>query len=261
MFPLESLRRMAVLSSLFAIFAANAFAQDSFEILPGFENKMKYIEGGAFKMGDSFDVETGQYERPAHQVTLGGFYMSQFEVTAGMYRLYVKETGASWLDGSELMKKYVKDNHPVTKITWDEARAFCLWLSKKTGKDFRLPFEAEWEYAASEGGKPVQHLPGMNPNMHSYEIHNSFVGTQSPNALGIYDLDGNVAEWCEDWFGGYSASPQTNPKGPAQGKWKVLRGPSPGENSTGTRVSSRLQREKSYWSEDIGIRLCISADK
>jgi formylglycine-generating enzyme required for sulfatase activity len=122
-------------------------------------------------------------------------------------------------------------NYPITGVSWNDAKAYCEWLSQKTGKTYRLPTEAEWEYAARGGSKSVGYKYSGSNNIDEVAWYDGNsgskthpVGQKKANELGIYDMSGNVWEWCGDWYGSYSSSSQTNPIGAASGSNRVFRG-------------------------------------
>lgn len=173
------------------------------------------MQGGTFVMGD----ENGNPEdRPEHSVTLGGFRLSKFEVTVNQYKAFCTFNNRSmppappegWID-----------DRPIVNVTWEEAQAFCNWVGG------RLPTEAEWEFAAREGGSKKIYSGGNQLDRYAVYRENSGghparVGTKQPNGFGLYDMTGNVSEWCADWFGKYTSA--STAKGPASGKYKVVRG-------------------------------------
>jgi formylglycine-generating enzyme required for sulfatase activity len=168
-------------------------------------------------------------ESPAHRVTLTrAFYLAAHEVTNAQYEQF--DPGHRKLRG-----KYgssATDHEPVTHVTWDRAVAFCAWLSRKEGRPYRLPTEAEWEYACRAGATTLFHTGGaLSPDQANLGRGKDRkpqstvrVGSYPPNAWGLYDLHGNVAEWCLDWHGPYPAGPQVDPVGPADGYARVVRG-------------------------------------
>lgn len=205
------------------------------------------ISGGTFDMGDLF-AEGNPDERPVHTVVVSDFLLGKTEVTVGQFRRFVEATGyvtdaekegwslvwtgESWETRSGADWKNPgfaqDDTHPVVCISWSDAVAFCQWAG------CRLPTEAEWEYAAREGGKKLR-WSGTNQetdaNEYAWHSGNSEgtthpVATKKPNALGLYDMTGNAWEWCSDWYGEgyYAISPPHNPEGPGTGVKKVLRG-------------------------------------
>ena len=154
---------------------------------------------------------------------------------------------------------------PVEQVSWHDCKEFITKLNKLTGKNFRLPTEAEWEYAARGGNKSKGYkYSGSNTigNVAWYDdnsgeaTHN--VKTKSPNELGIYDMSGNVWEWCEDWYGDYSSGSQTNPAGPSSGSNRVFRGGNWDRYAEFCRVSLRLSIFPDYRDVLLGLRLCLS---
>lgn len=225
----------------------------------GVSFKMIYVEGGTFTMGATFE-QTNAYEdeKPAHRVTLSSYYIGEFEVTEELY-LAVMGSNPSYFIGAKL---------PVERVTWANCQAFATKLSELTGRTFKLPTEAQWEYAA-RGGKYSQGFvyPGSNNvNEVAWHASNSSsktheVGQKLPNELGIYDMGGNVAEWCQDWYGSsyYSTSPENNPTGPTSGSYRVERGGGYSANyGSGTcRVSWRSSRTPTQSDKDRGFRVVL----
>ncbi len=203
--------------------------------------EMVFVKGGTFTMGNS---KAGPDEAPEHKVTLSDFYIGKYEITVEQYRQFCKEANyrfpsapsePDWYEEHYEIKKWVwKDRHPVVKINWFDASAYCKWLSKKTGKKYRLPTEAEWEYVAKGGSKSKGYSYSGSNNLSevawfdetTYERGTMPVGTLKANELGIHDLNGNAWEWCLDYFDMhyYKKSPKVNPKGPKNGQFRVIRG-------------------------------------
>ena len=189
--------------------------------------RMVWVEGGTFVMGHNGGGDVSHsYEasRPEHQVTVSGFYMSAYEVTQGVWRAVMDENPSHFVGSDSL---------PVEQVTWSDAQRFVTLLSQQSGRRFRLPTEAEWEYAARGGVKGT----GMayagccrdKLNECAWFCVNSkgrthVVGGLAPNELGLYDMSGNVAEWCSDWMENYSAEPQQEPAGPRSGDSRIVRG-------------------------------------
>ena len=208
--------------------------------LPKFIN----IEGGTFTMGD----ETGlgnKDQRPIHEVTLKGFSLSKTEVTVAQYRYYCNETGVA-------MPKEPswgwQDNHPIVNVSWRDAMDYTDWLSAKLNLKVRLPYEAEWEYAARGGKKSKGYKYSGSNNIDdvSYYDGNSVnktnaVASKKANELGIYDMSGNVFEWCMDRYESkyYTNSPKDNPKGANEGNRRVVRGGGWNLNSKFSSVAFR----------------------
>ena len=221
---------------------------------------MSFVKGGTFKMGsDAPDAEAD--ERPVHEVTLSDYYIGQTEVTQHLWKKVM---------GDENNPSATKGNNlPVTNITWDEAQTFVERLSELTGMRFRLPTEAEWEYAARGGQKSkgytyagsndIDEVGWYNGNS-SNKTHS--VAQKQPNELGIYDMTGNVWEYCSDWHMPYSAQAQTNPTGAATGEKPVLRGGCyhyDSKNCTNTNRHSYYTPDKGGAS--TGLRIVLEVDK
>jgi formylglycine-generating enzyme required for sulfatase activity len=181
-----------------------------FSLPPG----MVFVAGGTFQMGSNSESD----EKPIHTVTVSSFYMDKTEVTQAEYRKVMGKTPSSF-SGC--------DDCPVEKVSWHDANAYA----KKVGK--RLPTEAEWEYAARGGNKSKGYTYSGSNDLDAVAWYNNNSGSKThpvaqkqPNELGLYDMSGNVWEWCSDWYdeGYYSGSPQTDPQGSNSGKKRVLRG-------------------------------------
>jgi uncharacterized repeat protein (TIGR02543 family) len=210
--------------------------------------EMAFVPGGSFEMGKDLGTAATGDVTPVHTVTLSSFYMGKYEVTQGQY-LEVMGTNPSYFM-SDPAADEVQAKRPVEQVTWYEAVAFCNALSEDEGlspaytisettvtlnsgaNGYRLPTEAEWEYAAKGGnGSPgsYTYAGSNNPDEVAWYSSNSGsktheVGTKAANGLGIYDMSGNVYEWCWDWYGTYSSSAQTNPLGASSGTDRMLRG-------------------------------------
>lgn len=239
-----------------------------------FDN-MVLIPAGTFEMGNPASPE-GDDNLPVHTVTIDRFYMDKFEVTVGQFKQFLKETNNDfhW----RLWEKYwvsPTDNHPMVNVDWHEASAYAKWAGK------RLPTEAEWEYAA-RGGLKGKRYPWGNlisrddANFYKYwkddeEFENSNkvgidtwkystapVGSFQPNDFGLYDMAGNVAEWCSDWYQWdyYKTSPKHNPQGPETGNTKVTRGGHWYSWHNGLRVYNRGDSppDVKYWQDVQGFR-------
>ena len=216
---------------------------------------MVYVPGGTFTMGATSEQGSDAWndEKPTHSVMLSSYYIGQTEVTQALWTA-VMGNNPSYFKG---------DSRPVENVSWNDCQTFISRLNAKTGKQFRLPTEAEWECAARGGQSGGSKYAGSDniSNVAWYddnsggETHN--VATKSPNGLGIYDMSGNVREWCQDWYGNYSSSSQTNPKGPSNGANRVYRGGSWLFNAGLCRVSIRFNFTPSYSCNDLGLRLVL----
>lgn len=245
------------------------------------EPSMVLIPGGTFYMGsESGDAD----EKPVHKVILSDFYLGTYEVTVAEYRLFINSTGYKtnaekgsgsyiYVDGSWDKKaginwrndtggKTAQDNHPVIHVSWNDAKAYCDWLSEKSGKTYRLPTEAEWEYGARGGNQSKGYEYAGSNNVGDVGCYSSnsgnkthAVGEKLPNELGLYDMTGNVWEWCSDWYGAYPFGSQTNPTGPTSGSYRVMRGGSWNVAPRLCRVAYRSDFTPGYRSNALGFRL------
>ena len=220
-------------------------------------NNMVYVSGGTFTMGATSEQGSDAWgdEKPTHSVTLSSFYLCKYEVTQALWRA-VMGNNPSWFEGNNL---------PVEWVSWDDCQTFISRLNNLTGKNFRLPTEAEWEYAA-RGGNRCRGYKYSGSNKLSdvaWFDDNSGrkthpVGTKSPNELGLYDMSGNVWEWCSDWYGTYSSSSQTNPAGPSGGSYRVHRGGGLGSGPVDCRSSMRFSDAPNNRDYTFGLRLALS---
>ncbi|MDE6112253.1 MAG: formylglycine-generating enzyme family protein, partial [Bacteroidales bacterium] len=214
----------------------------------GMKLRMVAVEGGTFSMGATSEQgdDAGSDEKPVHSVTLDGFYIGAFEVTQSQWAAVMGTTieqqreKASEYWGEDVPLYGEGDKYPMYYVSWEEAQSFCEKLSQKTGKTYRLPTESEWEYAARGGNKSdgtkyagsntigdVAWFGYYDDGTTGNDNNTTHpVGQKKPNGLGIYDMSGNVWEWCSDWYDSdyYSSSPSVNPQGPSSGSYRVLRG-------------------------------------
>jgi formylglycine-generating enzyme len=223
---------------------------------------MILIKGGTFTMGCTSEQESDCYanEKPAHQVTIGDFYLNKYEVTQKQWR-EVMGSDPPYLNFKGC------DQCPVESVSWEDVQMFLSKLNAQTGKKYRLPTEAEWEYAA-RGGKLSRHYKYSGSNDVdevawyanddlNLTIHP--VGQKKANELGLYDMSGNVYEWCQDWDGPYSSNKQTNPKGADLGSFRIYRGG--GWNNRKGVKFCRVSYRSSDWSRlgyfNLGFRLAL----
>ncbi len=239
-----------------------------------------YIEGGCYQMGSPASEAGGDGdERPVHTVCVDGFYMGIHEVTNRQYRKYRPSHRSAASNGMSLDG----DNQPVIFVSWEDAHRYALWLSRKSGKRYRLPTEAEWEYAA-RGGRLTARFWGDRPDAacgyaNSYDLSSATahrfewpphrcddryavtapVGSFRPNGYGLYDMLGNVWEWCSDWYGKryYASSPEKNPSGPTSGTNRVLRGGGWGNYPRYVRSANRGYNRPDGRHVDMGFRLVL----
>ena len=224
------------------------------------------VEGGTFKMGaqssdssgDNYDSDASSSESPVHSVTLSSYYIGETEVTQELLEA-VMGNNPSYYSGYP--------QRPVEYVSWNDCQEFITKLNNLTGKNFRLPTEAEWEYAARggnkskgykySGGNTIGDVAWYKDNSSS-QTHD--VKTKQANELGIYDMSGNVCEWCHDWYGSYSSGSQTNPTGPASGSYRVARGGSWSFIALYCRVSDRFISGPDRSNNYLGLRLSLSQD-
>lgn len=218
---------------------------------------MVAVEGGTFTMGATAEQgsDAGYDEEPTHRVTLSSYYIGQTEVTQALWKEVMDKKPS----------KFKGDNNPVEQVSWDDCQTFIQKLNQRIGKNFRLPTEAEWEYAARGGLKSRGYKYSGSNDLSSVAWYNDnsdskthAVGTKAPNELGIYDMSGNVLEWCNDWYGNYSSSAQTNPTGAASGSRRVYRGGSWYFSARFCRSSDRGNSTPSNRDDYLGLRLALS---
>ena len=218
--------------------------------------RMKYVSGGTFTMGATSEMENPKDdEKPTHQVTLSSYYIGETEVTQALWKA-VMGSNPSEFKGDDL---------PVERVSWDDCQTFISKLNALTGKRFRLPTEAEWEFAARGGNQSrhTQYSGSSRIDDVAWYRGNSGgkthpVKTKQPNELGIYDMSGNVFEWCRDWYGYYSSYTQTNPTGASSGSDRVFRGGSWRGDPWFCRSSYRTPALFNVKVGYLGLRLVLS---
>ena len=220
-----------------------------------FESQMVFVKGGTFTMGDTFG-DGKKEEKPTHTVTVKDFYISKNEITQNQWEN---------LMGSNPSHFAGCGNCPVERVNWDEVQEFIVKLNLLTGKKYRLPTEAEWEYAARGGSlsKGYRYSGSNNINNVAWYTVNSSnktqpVGQFPPNELGLYDMSGNVWEWCNDWMANYSSKSESNPQGPETGELRVVRGGSWFGYIGGNRVSARGADDPANGRSYLGFRLALT---
>jgi formylglycine-generating enzyme required for sulfatase activity len=238
-----------------------------------------WVPGGCYQMGcgpwtDDCDGD----EKPVHEVCVDGFWMGKFEVSIDQYRTFLQATGdtegVDWDDDDCPIRKggsyalsgnqFSRDsNQPMVEVSWHGAKAFAQWLSRESGRKIRLPTEAEWEYAARSGGRKEKYAGGDDVDRVAWHIGNSGgrthgVGTKAPNALGLYDMSGNVWEWCQDVYDSdaYSNHSRRNPVVTSGGSRRVLRGGGWFNIPRNVRCASRSRFDPGNTDGLLGFRLC-----
>jgi len=236
------------------------------------EPEMIFVEGGTFMMGCTNEQgnDCRSDEKPAHSVTLSSFNIGKYPVTQGQWTAIMGATIHQQRDlaGVNQRLRGEGDNFPMYYVSWDEIQEFIGRLNDSTGMNYRLPTEAEWEYAA-RGGLQSRgfRFSGGNVLLNvAVFVNNSAnsthpVGTKQPNELGIYDMTGNVWEWCHDRYALYTATPKTNPQGATSGSRRVLRGGSWGSPAAQCRISYRLNFPTNTRNSNDGFRLVLPVDE
>ena len=271
--------------------AIDIMTYDDIDIFTTLEkDEMVFVKGGSFLMGaqradasaPNYDSEAWDDESPVHSVTLSDYYIGKYEVTQQLWEYVMKYSGLAadgstmsayaadvWLGDNPSSSYGVGNYYPAYNVSWvDIVNIFIPRLNKITGKTFRLPTEAEWEYAARGGNKSQGYkYSGSNTIDYVawYSVNSSDktheVGTKAPNELGLYDMSGNVWEWCSDWYDEYSSSTQTNPAGPTSGSYRVLRGGSWDGGAGDGRVANRHYSLPDSRYDHHGFRLvCLTED-
>ena len=217
---------------------------------------MKRVDGGTFTMGATAEMSPpSDSEKPAHEVTLSSYSIGETEVTQALWQAVMGNNPST----------FKGDNLPVEQVSWNDCQIFIYKLNNLTGKRFRLPTEAEWEFAARGGNRSnhTQYSGGSSLDEVAWYKGNSSgkthpVKTKKPNELGLYDMAGNVDEWCQDWYGSYSSSSQYNPTGPNSGSIRVFRGGSWGGTAWSCSSSRRKYSTPNGSWDHLGLRLALS---
>lgn len=221
----------------------------------GVEFKMIRVEGGTFMMGSpDSDSDAHHDEKPQHRVTLSDYYIGEIPVTQALWQAV--------MGGNPSCSQGV--NNPVECVSWNDCQEFLKKLNQQTGMTFSLPTEVQWEYAARGGNKSKGYkYAGSNSVKDVAWYTDNSGGMTHPvkgkraNELGLYDMSGNVWEWCQDWLGSYSSTPQTNPIGPATGSYRALRGGSWNSRARVCRVAFRFFNTPDHRDRLTGFRLSL----
>lgn len=221
----------------------------------GVSFKMIFVEGGTFSMGSSSGEED---ERPVHSVTLSDYYMGETEVTQELWQAVMGSNPSS----------FTGNRRPVERVRWYDCQEFIEKLNVLTGEKFRLPTEAEWEYAARGGNKSKGYAYAGSDNVWDVAWYSSNsdgttheVKGKLPNELGLHDMSGNVWEWCSDWYGSYFEESQTDPQGLTSSFVRVYRGGGWNNNADYCRCAERNNRTPTFSTDNLGLRLALSQDK
>lgn len=218
------------------------------------QSNMVLVEGGTFMMGS--DSSYYEEDGPVHEVTVKSFMICKYQVTQRQWQLVMGKNPSEFQDGS--------DQRPVENISWDDAQEFITKLNEATGRHFRMPTEAEWEYAA-RGGKKSQGFiyAGSNDNHEvgrcyaEYDNGTAPVGSYKPNELGLHDMTGNVLEFCSDRYAEYTSDAQKDPQGPAEGWSRVIRGGAWFSASRNCTVYHHRGVNPTERANGLGLRLAI----
>ncbi len=263
---------------------ANNIGRNSYTAI---QPEMVRVNGGTFTMGciDGRDKGCNTTVQPAHEVTLSTFFMGKYEVTNAEFAVFLND-----IDDNPTRINYPRDpveehqwglqkitenatirwapakgydKYPVINVSWTWADAYCKWLGRKTGEEYRLPTEAEWEYAARGGQASVKNRFLYAGSDQIADVawyadnakQTNAVGQKRPNQLGIYDMSGNVYEWCQDWYDSYTAGNQTNPDGPVSGRERVMRGGSFGMFEEAMHLVDREKNYPNLSNKNLGFRV------
>jgi formylglycine-generating enzyme required for sulfatase activity len=245
---LENLKLQMMLDSALKI--RNSLKSSYLEI------EMVFVEGGTFQMGSNAGGQQSSQQRPQHAVTLSSYYIGKYEVTQAQWS-EVMGSNPSYYQGCDIC--------PVERVSWNDVQEFIMKLNSKTGRVYRLPTEAEWEFAAKGGVKSKGYLYSGSNDVNAVAWHvgiqpcrTRIGGTKEANELGIYDMSGNVDEWCSDLYGLYSSAAQTNPQGSVIGGYHVIRGGSYGSHSLFCRTEDRSVVDRPNNFDDYtGFRLVL----
>ncbi len=225
-------------------------------VVQGILDSMVDVEGGTFLMGATSEQSDGanEDEYPVHTVSVSSFSIASHEVTQDEWEA-VMGYNPSMFKGNR---------RPVDYVNWRDCQEFIDKLNALSGKHFRLPTEAEWEFAARGGNRSRGYTYSGSNNINSVAWYGSTsdsrtheVNSKSPNELGLYDMTGNLWEWCADWYGNYGSNDQTNPTGPNTGSTRAIRGGGWNGGKSNCRVSNRDGREPDYRSDRLGLRLVV----
>ncbi len=263
LFPVTVVLAMCLISG------GTALAQSEKEITNGIGMKLVLIPKGTFMMGSPGTEERRFGDETQHEVTISkDYYLGVYEVTQAQYE-QVLGKNPSHFQGDEF--KGSSSNRPVELVSWEDAVEFCKKLSelpeeKAAGRVYRLPTEAEWEYACRAGSKSAYSFGESAESLDEYawferngKVQTHPVGEKKANAWGLYDMHGNVWEWCSDWYGEYPKGVVSDPVGPREGSLRVLRGGSCMDGAANCRSADRLRYRPSKRINYYGFRVALSS--
>ena len=279
------MKRTFILSLIAVAFSLSTFGQNPKPVVQdnsfktrefsvnGVSFKMVAVEGGTFQMGATSEQQNPDFdETPVHSITLSNYYIGETEVTQALWEAVMGTTIRDQAKKGTLSTDLIGYNYPMYYISYDDCVAFVKKLNEKlkasgqlpAGREFRLPTEAEWEFAARGGNSSQGYQYSGSSTLSSVAWYedNCYAAThpvklKRANELGLYDMSGNVKEWCYDWYGNYSSSSQTNPKGPSTGSRRVLRGGSWSSDAQYCRVANRDCSSPDGRSRYGGLRLAL----
>ncbi len=243
----------------------NVSTTKSSDVLKEIEANMVFVKGGTFTMGCTSEQESdcAVDEKPAFRAAVSDFYMGKYEVTQKQWQ-EIMGKNPSRFQGC--------DDCPVENVNWPDIQEFITKLNQKTGKNYRLPTEAEWEYAARGGNKSQGYKYAGSNDINAVAWHHDNsnskthpVGQKLPNELGLYDMTGNVWEWCDDWYDAYPAGDSNkvynNPRGSSSDTFRGSRGGAWSIYAKFCRVSIRNYFSYGNKGDDLGFRLCYTSGK
>jgi formylglycine-generating enzyme required for sulfatase activity len=260
------MKSLIIVVNMISVLSCSFINGQSSGVLPE-KPELVFVKGGTYRMGNNYIVAAYSVG-PEHRVTVSSFSIGKYEVTVHQYKLFCEATGRSMPVEPEWGWA---DNHPIVNVTWYDAMDYCKWLSDKFGGKWRLPTEAEWEFAARGGNESqgYKYAGGNNRDSVAWFLENTNfptygVGEKVPNELDLYDMSGNVYEWCNDWFDEdyYEYSPIVNPKGASWERpdGKSIRGGYWSVDNMDCNVYMREGRDPEYNSHNLGFRVVLNSE-
>lgn len=258
------MKKLFVMAVIAMVQLSPCFSQNFVETAAGLNMKMVYVEGGSFQMGAIAEQEADgkSNELPIRRVTLDAYYIGECEVAQEQWTKVMATSVLQQTSKVGVPFYGVGSDYPMYYVSWEEAMTFCRELSRMTGRTYTLPTEAQWEYAARGGkkadgtkysGGPIDAVAWYYGNSGSctHPVRN-----KRANGLGLYDMSGNVYEWCSDWYSNtYNVNDTNNPTGPSSGPNRVYRGGGWGSDARNCRVSFRSYDSPGFRGGSIGFRV------